>query len=79
MKRIQCSCCKQPTILKSKYSFSDEAWGLLREWGEIAGDSKQNLLCDGCYWELRDTLIDRAAELSAQSGTNSFGRGTKSA
>jgi len=48
MKRIQCSCCKQPTILKSKYSFSDEAWGLLREWGEIAGDSKQNLLCDGC-------------------------------
>jgi hypothetical protein len=79
MKRAKCSCCKQPSILKSKYSFSDEAWNLLSVWGEVAKDSKQNLLCDSCYWELRDTLIDRTDELSSQSGANTFGQNVKSA
>ncbi len=79
MKRAKCSCCKQASLLKSKYSFSDEAWGLLKSWGEVTGESEQNLLCDGCYWELRDTLIDRTDELRTQSNSDSFVPKTKSA
>jgi hypothetical protein len=79
MKQAKCSCCKQSSILKTKYTFSDEAWGMLQRWGEVAKEGKQNLLCDGCYWELRDTLIDRTDELSPQAANTGFSPRTKSA
>ena len=36
----------------------------LTEWGEIESMEADSNLCDPCYGDLRETLIDRADELA---------------
>ena len=38
--------------------FSDETWTKLLLWNEISAEAVHKPLCDTCYFELRDILID---------------------
>lgn len=43
--------------------FSPHAWTALTVWGEVESHAQNHAMCDGCYTEFRDLLIDRAAEV----------------
>jgi hypothetical protein len=45
--------------------FSEQAMTVLLLWGEIAAASVDQPICDDCYEELREVLIDRAQEVDA--------------
>jgi hypothetical protein len=45
--------------------FSEQAMTVLLLWGEIAAASVDQPICDDCYEELREVLIDRADEVDA--------------
>lgn len=45
-------------------SFSDQATAALVVWGELNKKLLGQPLCDSCYTELRDVLIERADELA---------------
>ena len=44
-------------------NFSDQIWATLVLWKEIQASAISQPLCDDCYNELREVLIDRASEL----------------
>ena len=43
--------------------FSPHAWAVLLHWEEISTPVVGQPLCNGCYTELRDLLIDRAEDI----------------
>lgn len=43
--------------------FSEQAWSALVAWGEIQEVVVDQGICESCYAELREVLIDRAEEL----------------
>ncbi len=59
-----CSVCSEDR--KSRYrEFSSHAWTALVSWGELGGPMIGQAMCDGCYAEFRDLLIERADEVTA--------------
>jgi hypothetical protein len=46
-----------------KRDFSPQAWTVLVLWSEIQKSTVDQALCDNCYDELREVLIDRADEI----------------
>ncbi len=46
-------------------SFSKQAWTVLLLWKEVNPNAIEKPICDDCYKELRDVLIDRADEIEA--------------
>ena len=47
----------------NKRAFSDQALAALVIWGELDRELISEAICDGCYDELRDILIDRSGEV----------------
>jgi len=45
--------------------FSEQAWAALVVWGEVERNTVDQPVCDDCYSDLRDILIDRADEMVA--------------
>jgi hypothetical protein len=43
--------------------FSEQAWTLLLLWNEITPAAVEQPMCDVCYDDLRETLIDRNEEV----------------
>jgi len=61
---IECSNCG--AMAKSRRrEFSDQVWAVLIAWGEVEPGAVDHPICDDCYNELRDILIDRATEYEA--------------
>jgi len=58
----QCHHCLLEKASSSR-NFSEKAWEALLEWGEIEKTTVYEPLCQDCYEELRDVLIDRHSEL----------------
>lgn len=48
-----------------KRSFSEQAWTVLLLWNEINPGCVDQPICEQCYEEMRDILIDRANEIEA--------------
>lgn len=44
--------------------FSEQTWSVLSAWGEVENASVDQPICDSCYNDLREILIDRADEIS---------------
>ena len=61
-----CACC-HGDIRSLKREFSSQAWAALVAWQEISIHVVDQSVCDDCYLNLRDTLIERADELKARS------------
>ncbi len=47
-----------------KRDFSVEAWTVLVIWNEVQAAAVDQPMCDECYNELRETLIDRASDVA---------------
>ncbi len=61
-KTIDCPRCGIVSRL-SKRSFSDQAVAALVIWGDLEEGLVGQAICDGCYAELRDVLIERCEDL----------------
>ena len=48
-----------------KRDFSDQAWSFLVLWNEVAKTAVDQPICQPCYDELREVLIDRVDEIDA--------------
>jgi hypothetical protein len=59
-----CANCGEDTKSRRR-DFSEQAWTVLLVWGEIQKATVDQAICDHCYGELRETLIDRADEIAA--------------
>lgn len=59
----ECPRCGVETKLRVR-SFSDQATAALIAWGELVSEHVAEPLCENCYGELREVLIDRAEELA---------------
>lgn len=64
-KSVSSSCTVCTEGRKSRYrDFSPHAWHALVTWGELGQPMVGQAMCDGCYVEFRDILIERAEEVS---------------
>ena len=50
-------------VRSRRREFSDQIWSVLITWGEVDKSLVMEPICDDCYNEFRETLIDRANEL----------------
>jgi hypothetical protein len=64
MQHLADSCANCAADAKSKRrDFSEQAWAVLLVWKEVQASSVDQPICEECYLELRETLIDRAGEI----------------
>jgi len=64
--QVSFECCNCNAMSKSRRrEFSDQVWAILIAWGEVNEDIVDRPICEDCYTELRDILIDRATEYEA--------------
>ncbi len=64
MQHLSETCANCSADAKSKRrDFSEQAWTVLLLWKEIQASSVDQPICEECYAELRETLIDRAGEI----------------
>jgi hypothetical protein len=59
-----CGNCETDTKCRRR-DFSEQAWSVLVLWAEVATSAVDQPICDDCYNELREVLIDRADEIEA--------------
>ena len=59
-----CSNCGEDTKCRRR-DFSEQAWTVLVLWNEVQAAAVDQPICEGCYDELREVLIDRAEEIEA--------------
>jgi hypothetical protein len=59
-----CANCSTDTKCRRR-EFSEQAWSVLVLWNEITPTVVDQPICDHCYDELREVLIDRADEIEA--------------
>ncbi len=59
-----CKNCGGQSICRRR-SFSEQAWTVLLLWNEINAGVVDQPICEQCYEEMRDILIDRADEIEA--------------
>lgn len=57
-----CSHCQSNTKARRR-DFSEQTWTVLMVWGEIDAKTADQPLCEPCYNELREVLIDRTDEI----------------
>ena len=61
-----CANCSVVTHSRRR-QFSEQAWYFLLSWNEISQKAVDQAICDDCYYELREVLIDRNEELERDS------------
>ena len=52
----------------SRREFSDQAWAALVSWSEVSSKAVDAPICNDCYFNFRDVLIERADELRLLAG-----------
>ena len=58
----QCANCGE-SVLSRKRTFSAQAWTALLLWNEITPSAIDQTICDLCYEEMRDILMDRTEDV----------------
>ena len=58
----QCANCGETAKCRPR-DFSSQIWVLLLRWGEVVKSTVGQPICDSCYRDLRNLLIDRATEM----------------
>ena len=62
--RSHCSNCHEEGLCR-KRSFSSQVWTLLLLWDEVKAQAVEQSICDTCYMELREILMERVEEVEA--------------
>ncbi len=57
-----CSAC-EGHVKSVRREFSDQAWSALVAWKEVQSTAVDSPLCNDCYFNFRDVLIERADEM----------------
>lgn len=57
-----CSNCETVSKCRRR-DFSEQAWSVLVLWHEVQEEAVDQPICDHCYGELREVLIDRSDEI----------------
>lgn len=58
-----CAQCGTETRCRRR-DFNPQTWSVLLAWGEVEKQAIDQPICDECYNDLRDILIDRADEVA---------------
>ena len=61
----RCSNCLVATHSRRR-QFSEQAWFFLLSWNEIIPSAVDQAICDECYSEMREILIDRNEEMERE-------------
>ena len=61
-----CNVCCEARKSRTR-EFSPNAWSALTIWGEVTTSMMGQPICEGCYRELRDLLIERTDEFERMS------------
>lgn len=64
IKTSNCNNCGTESSCRRRV-FSEQAWTLLLLWNEINPQAVDQPICDECYHEIREILIDRSDEVDA--------------
>jgi hypothetical protein len=67
-----CGHCQCDTKSRRR-DFSDQTWTVLLVWGEIEPKTVDQPLCEPCYNELREVLIDRTDEIEMALASHAAG------
>ena len=59
----QCGNCDQNDRTCRHRLFNPQIWSLLVAWQEIPKESVGNPICDSCYTDIRELLIERSDEM----------------
>lgn len=62
-----CSFCNK-NQKSSPREFSQAAWSILLAWDEVDEKDSQKPMCEPCYWDIREVLIDRSKEIDILVG-----------
>ena len=62
--QIGCAHCGAANKSRNR-EFSAQIWAVLHHWGEVDGSVVGRPICDSCYRELRNLLIDRSEEMES--------------
>ena len=69
-KKMSCRSCGLDTSCRRR-TFSEQAWSALLAWGEATVDVMDQPICNTCYQEMRETLMDRADEIESKDSQSS--------
>ncbi len=58
-----CSNCGQLGKTNRRRTFSEQAWTVLLLWNEVTPAAVEQPMCEECYNDLRETLIERNSEI----------------
>ena len=61
-----CTNCLQQSPSRRRH-FSEQAWAALLAWNEISSNSVKQPICEHCYEDMREVLIDRIDEIESVS------------
>jgi uncharacterized protein with PIN domain len=59
---MTCANCEEDAKCRRR-DFSEQAWTVLALWNEVQATAIDQPICEDCYNELREVLIDRADEI----------------
>lgn len=57
----ECPQCGTNTKCRRR-DFNEQSWAVLVSWGEVEPEAVDQPICESCYSDLREILIDRAGE-----------------
>ena len=60
---IACCNCSSNSASPRRRTFSEQAWAALLVWEEIDVEAIDSPICDTCYHELREILIERSEDM----------------
>lgn len=58
----KCANCQEDRLSRHR-DFNPQVWSLLLYWGEVQKRAADKPICEPCYQDLREILIDRADEM----------------
>lgn len=63
-KRVTPACANCGVESKCRHrDFNPQVWSLLLQWGEVDESIIDQPICDSCYADIREILIERSAEM----------------
>jgi hypothetical protein len=68
--QTRCAICDEERKIRHR-EFSPHAWTALTVWGEVQSSQTGQAMCNGCYSDFRDLLIERSNEVEHYA-TNSL-------
>ena len=60
----ECKCCGDLRRCRIR-DFSPHAWAVLMHWEEVESEAVGKPICNSCYDDLRELLIERSGEVEA--------------